>query len=270
MSVLAIELNDAGIRAVRDSDPGAEAMPASPGTALLDGGTLLVGYEAYRRARLKPRWTHDRFWEELDTTPLPRPFPRNLRRADLAHAHLEEIWKSTEPPAKEVILAVPGWYSSEQLGLVLGIARSTGMPVTGMVDAALAASALADQGRVLVHLDLYSHRTVASKVMRNDEMRRERIEINDSVGLVNLFDAWVKLIAQIFVRTTRFDPLHRGETEQALYLRLPEWLDELREKESTLLVMEAGGKEHSIELTRDQIVASARPSFPPRRERWVP
>ncbi len=94
MSVLAIEVNDIGIEAVSDSDPGTEAISPSPGVVVLDGETLLTGRKAANRARLKPRWTYDRFWEELDEAPLPRPFPRTLRRADLAHAHLKEIWES--------------------------------------------------------------------------------------------------------------------------------------------------------------------------------
>ncbi|MEE9180710.1 MAG: FHA domain-containing protein [Vicinamibacteria bacterium] len=272
MSILAIELNDTGIEAVSDSDPGTEAISPSPGVVVLDGETLLTGRKAASRARLKPRWTYDRFWEELDTTPLPRPFPRTLRRADLAHAHLKEIWESTRERADDVVLAIPGCFSHEQLGLVLGIARACGMPVTGMIDSSLASSTLpglSDQGSnptpVAVHLDLHLHRTVATRVDRDHQVRGEvkrgRIEVNDDVGLVTLFDAWVKLIAQVFVRTTRFDPLHRGESEQALYLRLPGWLDELRREDKTTLVMEAGGKDHSIEITREQIVACAQPFY---------
>ncbi len=268
MSILAIELNDTGIEAVSDSDPGTEAISPSPGVVVLDGETLLTGRKAASRARLKPRWTYDRFWEELDEAPLPRPFPRTLRRADLAHAHLEEIWESTRERANDVVLAIPGCFSHEQLGLVLGIARACGMPVTGMIDSSVASSTLpglSDQGSnptpVAVHLDLHLHRTVATRVERNHQVRGEvkrgRIEVNDNVGLVTLFDAWVRLIAQVFIRTTRFDPLHRGESEQALYLRLPGWLDELRREDKTTLVMEAGGKGHSIEITREQIVACA-------------
>ncbi len=275
MSVLAIEINDTGIEAVSDSDPGTEAISPSPGVVVLDGETLLTGREAASRARLKPRWTYDRFWEELDEAPLPRPFPRTLRRADLAHAHLEEIWESTRERADDVVLAIPGCFSHEQLGLVLGIARACGMPVTGMIDSSVASSTLpglfglSGQGSnptpVAVHLDLHLHRTVATRVDRDHQVRGEvkrgRIEVNDDVGLVTLFDAWVRLIAQIFVRTTRFDPLHRGESEQALYLRLPGWLDELRREDKATLVMEAGGKDHSIEITREQIVACAQPVY---------
>jgi hypothetical protein len=63
----------------------------------------------------------------------------------------------------------------------------------------------------------------------------------------------------VFVRTTRFDPLHRGETEQALYQRLPGWLNTLRQEESAVLAMQAADEEYSVELTRGQIVSAATP-----------
>ena len=269
MSVLAIELNDTGIEAVSDSDPGAQAISPSPGVVVLEGETLLTGREAASRSRLKPRWTYDRFWEELDTTPLPPPFPRSLRRADLAHAHLEEIWESTRQRADDVVLAIPGCFSHEQLGLVLGIARACGMPVVGMIDSSVASSTLTDEessaSPVGVHLDLHLHRTVATRIERDPEVKgkvsRTLVEVDDRVGLITLLDAWVTLIAQVFVRTTRFDPLHRGESEQALYLDLPGWLDRLRREDRATFAMEAGGKEHAIEITRDDLVACARPSY---------
>ena len=259
MAVLAIELNDAGIRAAKDTEPGMEAFPASPGIVLWDGDALITGREASRRARLKPRWSHDRFWQELDTTPLSSPFPPNVRRADLVHAHLEEIWSATKSDVDEVLLAIPGSFSTEQLCLILGISRSCEMPVSGMVDQGVAASLLADKNTTLVHLDLHLHRTVATKVRRGATLERIATVVDDQAGMLSLFDTWVKLIAQVFIRTTRFDPLHRGETEQLLYRRLPEWLDELRQKESTVLKMEGTDKDYSAELTREQIVSAAQP-----------
>lgn len=258
MAVLAIELNDAGIRAVKNTAPGMEAFPSSPGIAVWDGAALLTGREASRRARLKPRWSHDRFWQELDTSPLPAPFPSHFRRADLLHAHLEEIWNASNGNVDEVILAVPGSFSTEQLGLILGIARSCQMPISGLVDQGVAASLLAP-GDNLIHLDIHLHRAVATQVRRGTALERTQILVDEETGLLGLFDAWVKYLAQIFVRTTRFDPLHRGESEQALYDRLPDWLDMLRQEKSAVLAMRGASKEYSVELTREQIVHAVRP-----------
>jgi hypothetical protein len=265
MALLAIELNDAGIRTVKDTAPGMEAFPASPGIALWDGDALVTGREASRRARLKPRWSHDRFWQEPDTTPLPSPFPPHVRAADLLHAHLQEIWNTTKSNVDEVLLAIPGAFSAGQLGLILGVARACQIPVSGLVDQAVAASLLARGGDNLIHLDIHLHRTVATRVKRGASLERAEITVDEEAGMARLFDTWVKCLAQAFVRTTRFDPLHRGETEQTLYDRLPAWLDALRQEESAVLTMRAPAKEdkqdqeYAVEMTREQIVSAASP-----------
>jgi hypothetical protein len=261
MPVLAICLHDAGVTAVHEARPKLEVVPPSPGFALLEGDSWLTGVPAFRRFRLAPRKTANRFWETLDTTPLPRPFPRRMTQADLVHSHLDGVWRSVQSGVDDVILAVPGWYSDEQLGLILGIARSCGVPVRGMIDSAVAASSPLKPIGKAVYLDLLLHRTAATILEGGSEVRRGRVEVHPSVGLLALWDTWLKLIAKRFVHKTRFDPLHRADTEQGLYLSLPEWLDRLRELESTRLIMEAGGKEYSIELDRNDVIDGVRSQY---------
>ena len=140
MSTLAVEISDAGIIAGCDPADGGCGTP-SPGFALIDGGVLLTGAEALAVARLKPRQVDNRFWSELDTVPLPGPFRGKLTRADLAHAHLASVWERSGTGAESAILVLPGTGSEAQLGLTLGIARACGMPVAGVVDAAVASAA---------------------------------------------------------------------------------------------------------------------------------
>jgi len=261
MSILAIALNDAGVTAVSDRKGRRGTMSVSPGYALLDGDRLIVGAEAAEQARLKPRFIHSRFWEEIDRAPLARPFPKSVSRADLAHAHLAEIWRGFEAETSEVILTVPGWYTVAQLGLILGIAHACNMPVTGIVDAAVATSALGFSGKKLLHLDLHLHRTVATLLEQSGGIRRRRVEVSERVGLVALLEDWAKLIARNFVHQTRFDPLYRAASEQALCRDLPRWLEELGHQEAIPLQMEASGKEYMIELTREQVLHGARSGY---------
>ena len=138
MSLLAIELNDAGIRAEGEKVLPTGPLSPSPGIAVIDGATLLTGREAADRARLAPKRMNDRFWSELDTSPVGSPFPKELTRADLAFSHLNGLWKRLRPGVTQVILAIPGTYSERQLGLTLGIVRACRMPVHGLVDSAVA------------------------------------------------------------------------------------------------------------------------------------
>ncbi len=260
-NVAALEVNDAGLLLVRESEAGREVGPSSPGYALLDGDELRLGAAAELGARLAPRFIHDRFWDRLDTEPLSPPFPSHLTRADLVCAHLRSVLEASGKGAQELLLAVPGRYETSQLGLLLGIARAASVPVRGLVDAAVAAAAtVRPEGRVL-HLDVQLHRSVLTEIEAGDELTRLRVEVADGVGLVSLRDAWAKGIADAFVRRTRFDPLHDAATEQRLFGGLSGWLQALRATDTTVVVMEGGGQRRSIELTREAVLSLAASSY---------
>ena len=78
------------------------------------------------------------------------------------------VTRGSAPGARsldEVLLALPGSYSHDQLGLILGIARACGLPVRGLVDAAVAASATRGAtGERRIHLDLELHRAVVTEL----------------------------------------------------------------------------------------------------------
>lgn len=261
----ALEVVDTGL-VVLSSRGGVS--DASPGLAVVDGATLLVGLDAVSVARLKPRRLHSRFWQNLGTDPLARPFPHHLRTADLAHAHLQSVWQSGGNTAEEVILAVPGLYSEEQLRLLLGIAAACAIPVGGLVDAAVAAAADRATGPRCLHLDLHLHRAVLTEMEHRAEIVRGAIWEENRIGMLPLYDTWARVLARIFVRNTRFDPLHSATTEQELYQKLPGYLLALRQRESITVTFSSGRRNHATELTRGEIVAAARPGYD-RLSDWV-
>lgn len=255
MTTVAIELNDAGILAAGDP---ALHVPPSPGYALLEGKELLVGAAAQTRSRHKPRWVNNRFWDQLDSGPMPKPFPRNLSRADVAHTHLTQLWSQIlhelEPgPPPAVLLAIPGFFSAIQMGLILGVARACQIPVTGMVDAAVAAAANRPAGLRVLHLEALLHRMIWTELVHDGELVRRRVEVVETGGLVSIWDAWAKRIAERLIRQTRFDPFHHGRAEQTLYDRLPIWMEGLATTGRAIATLGSGGKEHAVELTREEV-----------------
>ena len=90
MTTLAIEISDIGLEAACESGP--IGMP-SPGYAHLDGGELVTGEAARAAARLEPRFVNHKYWDQLDLRSVGRPFPRALRHADVAHAHLTQYFR---------------------------------------------------------------------------------------------------------------------------------------------------------------------------------
>jgi hypothetical protein len=256
VSALALEVNDAGLVALRAGS--SHPLPASPGLALLDGGRLLVGAEAAAEARLKPRFVHDTYWDPLDTAPAGPPFPAGITRADLAHAQLQAIRGAAGGEITEAFLAVPGFWSAPSLSLLLGVARAAGLPVVGLVDAAVAAASIDREGVSLVHLDLTRHRAVVTAMTQGDEVTRTGLDSVEGRGWTAFEDLWARTIAAQFVRETRFDPRHAGPSEQALHDALPGWLGELCLRESLPATLRAGGRDHTIALTRASLLAVAR------------
>ena len=248
--VLAFDVSDGGLLAVAEDGT---VLGPSPGYALVDGGEVLLGEQALARARLKPRFVASGYWHRLDTEPLGPPFPDGLTAADLVHVHLASLWKAAARRTGEVLLAVPGVYHERQLGLLLGIAQSLGMPVVGMVDAALAAASAGYPGERLVHVDLGVHRAMVTELRPGETLVRERVAGIDRWGIDDVMDALARNVAEAFVRTTRFDPFHAAETEQALFDRLPGWVEALEGRESVTLALGPNRREHAIELTRAEV-----------------
>ncbi|HKE95739.1 MAG TPA: FHA domain-containing protein, partial [Povalibacter sp.] len=155
------------------------------------------------------------------------------------------------------------------LGLLLGVINETGVSVAGVVDAALAACSLQPAAARVLHLDLELHQALltvldyagAKSSADRGGLKRNRYEIAPRRGLLALQQSWMQLIAENFVRNTRFDPLHDATSEQRLLNLLPEWLAQLADKETLTVAMEFGDRPLEIELTRAQFMAAAEPHY---------
>ncbi len=258
MAVAAIEIDDAGLTAVRE---GAVALSASsPGYAIYDRTGLSTGWAALRRSRLAPRHTCTSFWDRLDRAPLREPFPPGLSHADLAHAHLSSVWSEVNENVARAILLVPPWYGDAEHGLLLGISRACGIPVTGMVDSTLAA-ALGLEGDSAIHLDIHLHRSTACRVARADRLRRDKGRSEEGVSVLSLLNAWAGLIAEEFVKQTRFDPLHSAAAEQELHDSLPNLLESLRVRESEIVAIDSEDRRYEAEILRGDLVQLASANY---------
>jgi hypothetical protein len=246
-----LELNDTGI-AVHD---GQRCLLESPGYALLDTTTLIVGNEAYHNARLDPGHLNNRFWDQLSLDPLPIPTSLARHHADIAYTHLAQIWDQIRSETEEVIIAVPGSFDRQQLGLLLGMANECRMPVAGLIDTAVAASSKSlNSSDRLIHLDIHLHRFILTELERGPSLRRIRVRQLTKTGHLALRETWVEAIADAFIRTTRFDPMYSAASEQLLHERLPFWLGELRGKDRIRVEMPHKDKTFSVVLNAARLV----------------
>jgi hypothetical protein len=258
VSVLALELNDAGLILARRDEAGETVLLAeSPGFALLEGAGVVTGAEAAARVRQRPLFAHSTFWREIGTAPLPRPAPGLETTADVAFAHLDELLRPHRTAGDRLIVAVPAGYAREQLGILIGVVNETGVPLAGLVDAGLAASALEPATRRVLHLEIELHRAVLTVLELQGEsqgLKRTHSEQQLRLGWLSFQQAWIERVAETFVRKTRFDPLHKAATEQLLVDLLPGWLAALKEQETVSARIEFAGEAHEVELSRTQMV----------------
>jgi hypothetical protein len=267
MTTLAIELNDASIAIARSDDRIATArsdglIAIEPGCAIETGDGIAFGDAALRSTRLRPRDANDRYWADLGIGPLARPISKAKSAADLAHAQLLQLWKQFGEAADEVLLAVPGSFDREKLGLLLGIANACEMPVTGLVDAAVAACPCPYPGWDSIHVEAYLHEFGITRIGFSqrggvDEAIAESFETVNQIGLTQLRERWARRIAAAFVEQTRFDPLSDGKTEQRLFDALPDWLEAFGNLPSATVEFDVGRATRSIQFAKRDLVAEA-------------
>jgi hypothetical protein len=212
VSLLSAHINDAGISVLG----GDRVLYREPGFALLEDDQLTTGMRAFENARIKPRRIHNRFWSDLKTDPLPDRRFQHLSAADLVSRQLEQMWQKISSSGDRLVVAVPAYMSSDSLGLFLGIANELAVPVAGLIDAAVAATRREYQAAVPVHVDLSLHVATLSRLAQNGQVQLERSAVIESSGMMFLYDAWIRVIADALVKQSRFDPLHTAETEQLL------------------------------------------------------
>lgn len=261
MNPIALELSDVGIMAAAKGSGGLIPLDGvhneSPGYALPEKKGLLVGKRAEGAAHLHPRESNNRFWDQLsrETLKPARPVARN--HAEMAYFHMASIWARIKGKGDGLVIAVPGFYESPQLGLLLGIARELSIPVEGIVALPLAAASEPCPEKLLLHLDIHLHRLELTFLEQDEQLiQRDTLSVKDK-GLYSLQREWVQAIADAFVHATRYDPLHQAATEQELYDRLPEILAILGTRESMTVEMMEGRRSYRITLNRDLLLERA-------------
>jgi hypothetical protein len=260
MALIALELSDAGIMAAA-GDP-ARRIPVdgealeSPGYILPIKKKLSVGKAAEGKAHLYPRQIQHRFWDQLSTSPLKQPESWADSFAEMAHTHLSTIWQSIKPYGSTVLITLPGYYTRDQMGLLLGIAQDLKMTVRGIISQAVAACPHPFATPWLLYVDAHLHRTEVSLLEQGDRLRLLKTLTLDK-GLRSIHRSWIEAIAQAFVAATRYDPLHTAASEQSLYDQLPEVLQALVDKPATPVQARADHAVHHISLGRETLTLQA-------------
>ena len=196
MTLLAFDINDAAITVLNDDG----VIYREPGFALLEDDGLTTGHEAYANARIKPRRINDLYWSELSTDALADGRFRHLSAADLASRQLEQAWEAARSKGDRVVVAVPHYMQSAQLGLFLGICEALEIPVAALVDEAVAATRREYTGATPVYVDLSLHNTLLTRLSQDGQAQVSKSEVVEEAGLNVLHQAWIRTLAEAFVK----------------------------------------------------------------------
>ncbi|WP_444891334.1 hypothetical protein [Microbulbifer sp. DLAB2-AA] len=214
-----LEINDCGLRVFIDTTEVLE----SPGIAVIEPGCIHIGTAAQMRARSHPTQVNNQFWRRLSLESLKSTNQRCRHHADLAYCHLQEISEHCDLP-EELMLAVPGNFTREQLALLLGIIKESNMNVVGLVDSASAAIGDLAPAGLQMHVELQLHQTLVSRISVDNQATVKSSESVADAGLCHFQEAWARVFTDAFVMQCRFDPLHSAESEQQLYDLMPQWV----------------------------------------------
>jgi hypothetical protein len=257
VTLLAAHLNDAGLL----FSDGDRILCREPGYVLLRDDGLVTGREAWESASLEPRRIQNRYWANLSTEALPDRRFQHLTAADLASEQLAALWQRVAKPGDRLALAVPPFMSKDALGLLLGIAMELEIPVVSMVDAAVAATRREYTHAVPVHVDLSLRNALLTRLSQDGQAQLEKTAVVDDTGILDLYDIFLRTIAETFVQQSRFDPLHAAETEQALQDGILDWLAIAATRDSVPLQVEYRGITHEAEIDSLELVSAAAPVY---------
>lgn len=250
MSLKVIELNDNAIRVGDESG----IILQSPGFALAVGDGLELGDAAQQQARIQPTNSYNKYWHELSLEPISHG--NGIRhQADIAYAHLLHLAQLGNIDA-DVIFAVPGNFTSQQLSILLGLAKQSPFSPVGLVDSALAAAISADYGDAAIFADIQLHQVVLTKLVTlNSQLKTDAVIQVPGVGSQNFMDLMMQLATGLFIQQCRFNPQHDAKSEQQLYNALPHWRrQDDANKSSLLLELKAKNTVHTAKMPRESLV----------------
>jgi hypothetical protein len=108
-----------------------------------------------------------------------------------------------------------------------------------------------------MYVDASLHRVMVTPLRQEQEATALEERNLAATGLAALNDFFAKRIAEMFVLATRFDPFQHAGGEQALYDRLPEWLEQLRGAARAELTLKFGNEDLHVEVERGQLLGAA-------------
>ena len=220
---------------------------------------VTFGGPALAQGRIQPQTFNIQYLSRLSTEVLTRAIGPAQNHADLLYHHLRAI--TAEHGVTTVVVATPAHYSDEQLGLLLGIADEAGLNIQGFVDAALGhttATATAD-----FHLfDIGLNQTNLSELIVDQaHIRVGSTSVFEGSGILGIVEAWLQVIANAFLQSSRFDPLHSAETEQQAFDQALAWITQGMPNDPQVTI-DVDGQPRKADIPHTQLMSALEMRLP--------
>ena len=215
MTLALLHLNDQALRLFTDTGE----QRSESGYVQIDDNGLISGDAARADAWLRPQFSYNQHWRQLDQRPLKKNLRWARNHADMAYAQLRQLLHGIDQP--QLVLGVPASLDDSQLALLLGLLKAQSVRVCGIVDNALLSAAPEHRGV----LELQQHQSVISHLQRADgQLQVASHELLLDLGALAIQRDVARHISDQLIADTRYDPLHSSASQQALHDALPDWL----------------------------------------------
>lgn len=251
-----LELDDTEIRLSKDGD----VVNKEPGIAWAEVKDLKFGEAALRVAKLYPARVHTQYWNLMDQSHVePKGFAVETQ-ADLVYQQLLHIKEQGKLGDKDqVLIVVPSDRTEQQLRLLYGIALKAGYNVVDFVDLGVANS-LAHEGQgAIAYISVGVQRTVITHLKISNRVERENVSVTPQLGLLPLCNTWIRMIAEKFLVSSRFDPRKFAETEQQIFDQILAFVQS--PKNNTAIETEYRGFTRQVEISKAEIIEVAQDRY---------
>jgi hypothetical protein len=216
-----LHLNDQALRLFTETGE----QRSESGYVQIDDNGLISGDAARADAWLRPQFSYNQHWRQLDQRPLKKNLRWARNHADMAYAQLRQLLHGIDQP--QLVLGVPASLDDSQLALLLGLLKAQSVRVCGIVDNALLSAA--PEHRAI--LELQQHQSVISHLQRAEgQLQVASHELLLDLGALAIQRDVARHISDQLIADTRYDPLHSSASQQALHDALPDWLARLAQQ----------------------------------------
>ncbi len=251
-----LELDDTEIRLSKDG----EIVYCQPGIAWAEVKELKFGEAALSVAKLYPARVHTQYWNLMDQSHVePKGFAVETQ-ADLVYQQLLHIKEQGNLGDKdEILIVVPSDRTEQQLRLLYGIVLKAGYNVVDFVDLGVA-GALASEGKgAIAYISVGMQRTVVTHLKVSDRVVREKVSVTPQLGLLPLSNTWIRMVAEKFLASSRFDPRKFAETEQQIFDQILAFVQSA--KNNTAIETEYRGFTRQVEISKAEVIEVAQDRY---------